>query len=45
METCNRFKADIFFKIYFSISAEEADFELEAISDKWDNKYPSISRS
>jgi hypothetical protein len=38
--TYKRFKADIFFKIYFSISAEEAGFELEAFSSKWDNKYP-----
>jgi len=32
-------------RIYSSISAEEAGFELEAFSDKWDKKYPAISKS
>lgn len=31
--------------IYHSITVEEAEKELEAFADKWDSKYPRISRS
>ena len=30
--------------IYKSITAEEASMELDRFADKWDNKYPTISR-
>lgn len=31
--------------IYSSVSAEEAEHELESFSERWDKKYPAISRS
>ena len=30
-------------KIYQSITAEEAELELEKFAKKWDSKYPTIS--
>ena len=32
-------------RIYTSVTSEEAAHELKLVSEKWDSKYPSISRS
>jgi transposase-like protein len=32
-------------KIYTSLTVDEAEGELEAFAERWDNKYPSISKS
>lgn len=40
-----KFVASDLKRIYTSISIEEAEIELQSFAEKWDKKYPSISRS